>query len=138
MFNVIVGAALLVPIIGSIGLFSFLAVASWSDARRREREAYYNGETLKKIADSQGMGASSALEFLREQEKYAARRRLEGQRLGGLITVAVGVALMIFMYAIADVTGLGKLGATLVGLIPFLIGVALLAYSYLLAPKEQA
>ncbi len=134
--NGIAEFALLVSIIGSIALFSFLAVASWSDARRREREAYYSSETLKKIADSQGAGAISALEFLREQEKYAARHRREGQRLGGLITVAVGVALMIFMYAIADVTGLGKLGATLVGLIPFLIGVALLAYSYLLAPKE--
>jgi hypothetical protein len=27
----------LVPIVGSIALFSFLAVASWSEARRKER-----------------------------------------------------------------------------------------------------
>jgi len=59
----------LVPIVGSIALFSFLGVASWSEARRKEREAYYKSETLKKIAESSGEGAKSALELLREQDK---------------------------------------------------------------------
>ena len=47
-------AAMLVPIVGSIALFSFLAVTTWSEARRKEREAYYTSETLKKIAESSG------------------------------------------------------------------------------------
>ena len=58
-----------VPIVGSIALFSFLAVASWSDARRKEREAYYRSETLKKIAESSGEGRSRRWNICGEGEK---------------------------------------------------------------------
>ena len=119
--------------VASVALFSFVAVAVWSGERRREREAYYRSETIKKVADAQGAGGSSAIEFLREEEKIAARRRREGQKLGGLITVAVGIGLMVFINAVdhSDPTP-----AYLVGLIPLIIGVALLAYTYVLAPKQ--
>jgi nucleoside recognition membrane protein YjiH len=124
--------------VGSIALFSFLAVATWTDARRREREAYYKSEALKKIAETQGAGASSAIEFLREEalrraeeKKEAARHQREGIKLGGLVTSAVGIGLMIFLRTLVE----GE-PVYLVGLIPLLVGVALLVYSYLLAPKE--
>jgi len=130
--NLIPIAGIMVPLVGSIALFSFLAVASWSDARRKEREAYYKNETLKKIAESSGEGAKSALELLREQEKNAAKRRLEGMKLGGLITAAVGIGLMVFLHGVER-----EEPAYLVGLIPLLIGLALLIYPFLLAPKEK-
>jgi len=117
--------------VASVALFSFLAVSVWSTERRREREAYYRSETLRKIADTQGAGNSSAIEFLREEEKNAALRRREGQKLGGLITVAVGIGMMVFIKA-ADRAE----PAYLVGLIPLFIGVALLSYTYFLAPKQ--
>jgi ferric-dicitrate binding protein FerR (iron transport regulator) len=88
--------------VASVALFSFVAVASWADARRREREAYYKSETLKKIAEAQGAGASSAIEFLHEETKHAAQRRREGLKLGGLVTIAVGIGLLIFLRAIAN------------------------------------
>jgi|SRR6516225_3103265 lipopolysaccharide export LptBFGC system permease protein LptF len=116
-----------------IACFSFVTVAVWSDQRRREREAYYRYETLKKIAESQGSGNSSAVEFLREEEKVSARRRRETQKLGGLITSAVGLALMGFIKAMDQND---RVPAYLVGLIPLMVGVALLAYAYLLGPKE--
>jgi hypothetical protein len=119
--------------VGALSLFSFLAVASWADARRKEREAYYKSETLKKIAESQGAGATAALELMREEERTAARQLRDGQRLGGLITLAVGIALMIFLRAIPDAN---DKQVFYVGLIPALIGVALLVHSYWLAPKE--
>jgi Domain of unknown function (DUF6249) len=119
--------------VASVDLFSFVAVAVWSSERRREREAYYRSETLRKIAETQGAGGSSAIEFLREEERNAVRRRQEGLKLGGLITVAVGVGMMVF---IAAVDCRGTEPAYLVGLIPLLIGVALLSYTYLLAPKQ--
>jgi lipopolysaccharide export LptBFGC system permease protein LptF len=119
--------------VASIALFSFVSVAVWSQERRREREAYYKNETLKKIAESQGSGSTTAIEFLREQEKIASRRQREGLKLGGLVTIAVGVAMMIFLKAI---NRNNPEPAYLVGLIPALIGIALLAYAYLLAPKE--
>jgi lipopolysaccharide export LptBFGC system permease protein LptF len=119
--------------VASIALFSFVSVAVWSQERRREREAYYKNETLKKIAESQGSGSTTAIEFLREQEKIASRRQREGLKLGGLVTIAVGVAMMIFLKAI---NRNNPEPAYLVGLIPALIGIALLAYAYLLATKE--
>jgi hypothetical protein len=129
----VVGASVfLVPIVGSIALFSFLAVASWSEARRKEREAYYKSETLKKIAESSGEGAKSALELIREQEKNSVRRRLEGMKIGGLVTVAVGIGLMIFLRGVEH-----EEPVYLVGLMPLLIGVALLLYPLMLAPKVQ-
>lgn len=117
--------------IGAISVFSFVAVASWSDARRREREAYYKSETLKKIAETQGAGGSTALEFLREEERNVMRRRREGTKLGGLITAAVGIGLMVFLRAEER-----SEPAYLLGLVPLLVGAALLTYVYLLAPKD--
>ncbi|MFY9662199.1 MAG: hypothetical protein WAJ97_16370 [Terriglobales bacterium] len=122
----------LVPIVGSIALFSFLAVASWSEARRKEREAHYKSETLKKIAESSGEGAQGALELMREQEKNSVKRRLEGMKIGGLVTSAIGIGVMVLLRGLVR-----EEPVYLVGLIPLLIGVALLLYPLLLAPKPQ-
>ncbi|MFY9647521.1 MAG: hypothetical protein WAK29_20245 [Terriglobales bacterium] len=121
-----------IPVVGSIALFSFLAVASWSDARRRERETYYKSETLKKIAESSGEGAKAAIELMREQEKSVVRRRLEGMKLGGLITAVVGIGVMVLLHGIANHDG----PVYLAGLIPLLVGLALLTYALVLSPKE--
>jgi len=118
--------------VASVALFSFIAVASWSESRRLEREAYYKSETIKKIADSATPGATAALAFMQEQENIALRKRREGLRVGGLSTVAAGFALTIFLAAAAH----GGPAFTL-GLIPTFVGAALLLYSYKLAPKEQ-
>lgn len=130
-FNAPELAAMFVPIVGSIALFSFLAVSSWSDARRKERESYYRNEMLKKIAETSGEGTRAAIELLHSEERAAAQRRREGIKLGGLITLAVGVALMVFLRAIER-----EEPVYLVGLIPALIGAALLVYTYVLAAKE--
>jgi hypothetical protein len=122
----------LVPIVGSIAVFSFLGVASWSEARRKEREAYYRSETLKKIAESSGEGAKSALELMREQEKNFAKRRLEGLKIGGLVTAAIGIGVMVFLHGVEH-----EEPVYLAGVIPLLIGVALLIYPLMLAPKVQ-
>jgi len=50
----------------AIALFSFLSVAAWTSARRREREAYYKGEAIKKIAEMQGPTPEPVLQVLRE------------------------------------------------------------------------
>jgi hypothetical protein len=124
--------AIAIPIVGSIALFSFLAVASWSEARRKERESYYTSETLKKIAESSGEGARSALELLRERQKNVAINRLEGMKIGGLVTAAVGIGVMALLYGLVRDNPV-----YLAGVIPLLIGVALMLYAFVLAPTEQ-
>jgi len=52
-------------------------------------------------------------------------------KLGGLITTAVGVAMMIFLRQMEH-----HEPAYLVGLIPLLVGAAMLGYVFFLAPKE--
>lgn len=122
--------------IASIALFSFLAVAAWSGSRFAERDAYYKNESLKKIAESPEAAAALAIQYLRDQEterrKYAARKQRGGIQLGGLITTAIGIGLMVFLKAIVH----DAPGVYLAGLIPLLIGIALLVYAYLFASRE--
>jgi hypothetical protein len=128
----IIPAAVFIMIgVGALGLFGFLAVERWAHARRREREAFYRNESIKKIAETQGAGAASALELFREQERSAAKKIREHNKLAGLICVGVGTGLMIFLKGIGD-----DRPDYLVGLIPTLAGVALMIYAFLIAPKE--
>jgi len=114
--------------VGAIALFSFLAVATWSDNRRREREAFYKSDTLKKLSE---VSAETANLLLREDERLTRRRQRESARLGGLVTVATGVGLAVFLWGIVP-----ERRVYLLGLIPLLVGLALLAYARWLAPRE--
>ena len=112
--------------IGAVSVFSFAAVAAWSNARRKERESYYKHEMLKKIAEADSQGAGFALQVLREGDRLAAARRQGALRIGGLVTAAVGLALMIFLYVIDK-----DAPVFWCGLIPLLPGLALVAGAYL-------
>lgn len=114
--------------VAASGMWAFVAVVTWADIRRREREAYYKHETIKKISEMPG---ESGLALLREDERNAARRRRENIQLGGLTTSAVGIGLMIFLRGVDT-----QKAAYLVGLIPLFVGFALLAYPYVLASKD--
>ncbi len=114
--------------VGAIALFSFISIATWSDNRRREREAFYKSEALKKLAESP---SADALAVLREEERIAEKRRREGIRLGGMVTTATGLGVMAFFRLLVDDRPVWAMG-----LVPLLIGMAMLLYSYLLAPKE--
>lgn len=122
---------ILIPIVVIITVFSFTAVVSWAKERRKEREAYYKSETLKKLAES-GPGAAAVLELMREEDRVARRKAREGMTIGGLVNIGVGIALVIFLRAIAH----NQPAVGYVGLIPLVVGVALLIYIYILGPKE--
>jgi hypothetical protein len=165
--------------VGLIALFTFLSVAAWTFARRKEREAYYKSEaikkiaemqgttpepvlqvlretiaawkdhpspanmgpyqarvyyraeTIKRIAEMQGAGAESVLAVLREEERVSTRRVREGLKLGGFITCAVGLGLLIVLRAIVP-----DMPVYLVGSIPLLVGLVLLAYGYNYSPTD--
>jgi hypothetical protein len=114
---------------GVVALFSFLAVAKWSDNRRREREAYYKSETVRKVMEMPGATPATVQEFVRDQQAMADRRRREALKLGGLLTAAAGIGIMAFLA--------GKPGPQIytVGAIPLFVGLALLAYANFMAPR---
>jgi hypothetical protein len=112
-----------------IGVFGLLSIAAWSNARRREREALYRNEMLKKVAESAG-SADAVLAMIREQERTTRRRRREGEKFGGLVAIATGVGIMVFLRAVER-----REPIFLVGLIPLLVGVAMLAYAYVVAER---
>ena len=118
--------------IGAIALFTFLSVATYTGTRAAEREAYYKAEMMKKIAETGG-DRNPALEYLREQERIKAAKRLGGYKLGGLINTGVGVGLMIFLKAL-----ISDAPIYLCGTIMVFVGLALLAYAFWLAPERTA
>jgi peptidoglycan/LPS O-acetylase OafA/YrhL len=120
--------------VGAVALFGiFIPVVHWIDSRQKEREAFYKSETIRRVAEASGDGAKAAVELLREQSRLERMKQREGMKIGGLVTLGVGVALMIFLRAVSHGTDSGYF----VGLIPALIGVALLVYVYFLSSPVE-
>ncbi len=120
--------ATLVPIAG----IAFVTIAVWLGDRRKEKESFQRCELLRKIADSPGDAAQRVLAVIREQDYDAQIRRREGIKLGGLITFAAGIGLMMFLYMIER-----DEPVWVVGSIPILVGAALVAYVLFMAPKPE-
>lgn len=56
----------------AIAFFTYLGVWSWAQAQRREREAFYKTEAIKKLAEMQGVASEPVLALLREALKPPA------------------------------------------------------------------
>jgi hypothetical protein len=123
---------ILIPITALIAVFTFVTFASWFGTRQKEREAFYKAETLRRITEASGEGAKAAMDLLREDDRLKRIKAREGMKIGGLVTLAAGVGLMIFLRSLG-----GDGSPYLCGLIPALIGAALLVYAYFLAPPVQ-
>ncbi len=121
--------------VGAFSLFAiFIPTTTWIDKRHKEREAFYKADTIRRVAESSGEGAKAALELLQQQSRIEQQKKREGMKIGGLICIAVGAAMMIFLRAIAE-----KEPDTpyLVGLIPAFVGIALLIYVYFMASPVE-
>lgn len=122
----------IIPMVAIVAVFTFVAVATWSDNRRKERETYYRHETYRKILEHAGQSGQEVLALMRQEERQQARRRIEGLKLGGLITLVSGVGLAIFLWYLVPQ---GAERVFMVGLIPTLIGLVLALYGFFIAPK---
>ena len=113
----------MIAVVATAGL-SFGAVVLWLAASAKERGEQRRSDTIRKIMESGD--SAPALEYLRESERAEGSRIRNRVRLTGLVTIAVGAALMAFLAA-------WVMGAPvyLAGLIPLLVGVALLIFSEL-------
>ena len=118
----------LVPIAG----IAMIVLIVWIGERRKEKENLHRSELLRKIAESQGDAAQKVLEMIRQQDYEAQVRRREGLKLGGLITSAAGIGLIVLLAMLER----GEPVWT-VGLIPLLVGAALIAYVLFMAPKPN-
>jgi hypothetical protein len=115
--------------IGAVSLFAvFIPLVSWIEGRRKEREAFYKAETMRRLTEASAEGAKAALELMREEERLKRIKMVEGLKIGGLVNLAVGIGLGFMLRTL-----LGAGGPYLVGLIPGLIGVALLVYVFFMA-----
>jgi Domain of unknown function (DUF6249) len=115
---------LMIAVLGT-ALFAFISVVVWIESRQKERETHYRDEMSRRIAEAGDSGP--ILEYVRENAQADAAQVRMKARVAGLINMAVGVGLMIFLNALVA-------GAPvyLVGLIPLLIGVVLLIFSELM------
>jgi hypothetical protein len=125
-----------IPIVLFVMLFSFLSVSVWVVGRRKEREAFYRSETLRRITEASGEGAKAAIELMREDDRLKRVKAREGMKITGLLCIAVGIGCMaLFLTHKVDVvvSGFPFLG----GLIPGLVGVAMLIYVYFMAAPVE-
>ena len=125
---------LLLPIVTMVAVFTFVTVATWAENRRKERESYYREETYRKIVEHGGDSGDRVLGLMRDEERVRERRRIEGLRLGGLITTVVGIGAMVFLRALVG----DDTPVYLAGLIPLLVGIVLVIYGFFMAPRAVA
>ena len=84
--------------IGAVALFAvFIPTVTWIDKRHKEREAFYKAETIRRITEASGEGAKAAIELMREENRWERIKTYEGLKLGGLICIAVGAGAVIFL-----------------------------------------
>jgi hypothetical protein len=117
--------------VGAVALFGiFIPTVTWIENRRKEREAFYKSEAIRRVAEASGEGAKIAMEMLKEENRQKQIRMLEGMKVGGVINIGVGLALVIFL---GSLIGHGSGTPYLCGLIPGMVGVGMLVYVYVLA-----
>jgi len=117
--------------VGAVALFAvFIPLVTYIDSRRKEREAFYKSEMMRRIAESSSDSAKAAMELLREEGRQKQIKTIEGLKIGGLINVGGGVGLVIFLRSLI---GSGSESPYLCGLIPAMVGVAMLVYVYVMA-----
>lgn len=120
--------AFLVPVVAIVGGITFVTIAHWLDTQRKEREAYYKAETLRRITEASGEGAKAAIDLMRQDERLKRIKQREGMKIAGLSNIGVGAGLLIFLHALMPGNGV-----YLCGMIPGLIGVGFLVYVFFLA-----
>jgi hypothetical protein len=88
--------------IGAVCLFVvFIPLTSFIDSRRREREAFYKAETFRRLAESSGEGARVAVELLRTEDRLKRIKTREGLKIAGLINIAAGIGVSLLLYSLA-------------------------------------
>ncbi len=118
----------LIPVVGSVALFTFLAVASWAEQRRKERESYYRYEFRKQLVEAGKMDANDVREIMQYEQETTLYRARQSSLAGSFVLLGVGGGMLLGLQWIDE-------GVAMVGYIPLSIGVALLIYALFVAPR---
>jgi hypothetical protein len=128
---------LTIPVIAIIGAFTVAIVRIITEHRREElaqREriaAIERGIDPSKLPSLGGGNGGGGAAYDRwGYRNGSSLRRAQGLMIGGLVTLASGVGIAVFLYGIES-----DHKAWAVGLIPMLIGVALLAGAAIIWPR---
>jgi len=114
---------LFIPVVGTIGLFTWLAVLGWSRERRREREAFYRHETARKMIEAGRLDHAQFEAFLAEEGARPGAARRISLAIAGVVLFLSGVGLRLFLEELPD----GPPAS--LAWIPLFIGAGLLACS---------
>jgi len=120
----------LVPVAGSIALFSFLAVATWAEQRRKERESYYRYEFRKNLVDAGKMDANDVRDLIHYEQQTQMYKSRQSSIVGGFVLLGVGAGMLLGLRWIPED------GLWMVGYIPLFIGIALTVYALFVAPRD--
>ena len=115
-------------------VFAFVSVMVWTEARRKEREALYRNELLKKLADTPGPGAEAVLQSLKDEEQRKHARRREHMTLGGSLCLALGLAGLLGLYVMRETATKEAWGLCFV---PILLGAALVGHARLVMARPS-
>ena len=124
--------AVLIPIVAIVATFTFVSVVHWIDSQRKERDAFYKAETIRRVTEASGEGAKAALQLMQADERLKRLKQREGMKIGGLINLGAGLGVMIFLHELLKGTAI-----YLCGMIPALIGLGFLVYVFLLASPVE-
>ena len=118
--------------VASIGFFGFLIATRWIEARADDRRARERFALLRKLADQPTESVQRLIDLVREDDAREAlreQRRLDAARReelkGGVILVAVGACLAVFL---ANLTPMKALWT--IGLIPASVGVVTFVFAF--------
>lgn len=118
--------------VGAVALFGiFLPITTWLDSRRKDREAFYKAETLRRVTEGSPDGSKASVEYLREVNRLTHIKTLEGLKIGGVIMTAIGFGVVTLLWVLC-----GRAVATC-GLVPLFIGLAMLIYVFVLAAPVE-
>ena len=92
----------LIPMVLFVSAFTFITFAVWFSSRLKERQAFYKSETLRRITEASGEGAKAAIDLLREEERLKRLQGRENLKVGGVVNLGVGIGLMILLRALVS------------------------------------
>lgn len=88
----------LTAIVSIASTFGFLSVFWWALQRRREREAYYRYETLRRLMERSDVAPDTIGTLIRDSEEMENRRRRDGLLLAAFTFSGVGIGILVALH----------------------------------------